>query len=58
MLSVFKQQGFNIADYPVSYTLYSNEISLPVYPQLKQEVCEYIIQVIVKAVDQALHEKR
>jgi dTDP-4-amino-4,6-dideoxygalactose transaminase len=58
MLTEFKQQGFVISNYPVSYTLYSNEISLPVYPQLKQEVCEYIIQVIVKAVDQVLHEKR
>jgi dTDP-4-amino-4,6-dideoxygalactose transaminase len=58
MLTVFKQQSFNIADYPVSYTLYSNEISLPVYPQLKQEICEYIIQVIVSAVDQILYEKR
>jgi dTDP-4-amino-4,6-dideoxygalactose transaminase len=57
MLTVFKQQGFDIANYPVSYTLYSNEISLPLYPQLKQEVCEYIIQIIVKAVGQVLHEK-
>ena len=58
MLTVFKEQGFNIKDYPVSYTLYANEISLPVYPQLKQEVCEYVVQAVVNAVNKVLYDKR
>jgi dTDP-4-amino-4,6-dideoxygalactose transaminase len=58
MLTIFQQQGYNIACYPVSYTLYANEISLPVYPQLKQEVCEYVIEAVVNAVNRTLHEKR
>jgi len=58
MLTVFKENGFDISDYPVSYTLFANEISLPVYPQLKPEVCEYIIQVVINAVNKVLHEKR
>ncbi len=58
MLTVFKQQGFDINNYPVSYAMYANEISLPVYPQLKQEVCEYVIHTVVNAVNEVLHEKR
>lgn len=58
MLTIFRQQGYNVAEYPVSYTLYANEISLPVYPQLKQEVCEYVIEAVVNAVNKTLHENR
>ena len=58
MLTVFKQQGFKIADFPVSYALYSNEISLPVYPQLTEDICRYVIQAVVNAVNKVLHEDR
>ena len=58
MLTIFKQDGFNIADYPMSYALYTNEISLPIYPQLKEESCNYVIEAVVSAVNYILDVKR
>jgi dTDP-4-amino-4,6-dideoxygalactose transaminase len=37
MLTVFKNLGYNIKDFPVAYDNYSREISLPIYPQLTDE---------------------
>jgi dTDP-4-amino-4,6-dideoxygalactose transaminase len=50
MLTVFKDAGYDINDYPVSYGLYQNEISLPVYPQLTNEDCETVVAAVKKAV--------
>ncbi|MDP1725497.1 MAG: DegT/DnrJ/EryC1/StrS family aminotransferase [Bacteroidota bacterium] len=43
MLSVFKNMGYDIKEYPNSYANYSREISLPIYPQLTQEQIEFIV---------------
>jgi dTDP-4-amino-4,6-dideoxygalactose transaminase len=51
MLTAFKNLGYNISDYPVSYNNYSREISLPIYPQLSDEAVEYICSAIQKAVE-------
>jgi len=37
MLTLFKELGYQIANYPNSYDQYSREISLPIYPQLSDE---------------------
>lgn len=50
MLTVFKNMGFNIADYPVTYRNYAAEISLPIYPQLTEEECGYIVTSVVGSV--------
>tara|TARA_B100002052_G_C15836559_1_gene578042 strand:+ start:58 stop:1281 length:1224 start_codon:yes stop_codon:yes gene_type:complete len=46
MLTLFKNKGYNIKDYPNTYKLYSNEISLPIYNGLSKEdifqVCEMV----------------
>lgn len=42
MLSLFKNLGYEISDYPIAYKNYSMEISLPIYPQLTNEECCYI----------------
>ena len=44
MLTLFKNLGFDINDYPVSYANYSNEISLPIYPQLTNVELLYICE--------------
>lgn len=49
MLTLFKDLGYKIEDYPISYDNYSREISLPIYPQLTDEQ----IQIICTAVTQA-----
>lgn len=51
MLSFFKQQGYDIADYPVAYNNYEREISLPIYPQLADEQVRYVIDAIITAYD-------
>jgi dTDP-4-amino-4,6-dideoxygalactose transaminase len=47
MLTVFKNLGFKIEDYPVAYYNYSREISLPIYPQLTIEEIEYICDAVI-----------
>ena len=47
MLTVFKNLGYTIADYPVAYDNYSREISLPIYPQLSAELIDYICNTIL-----------
>ncbi len=51
MLTFFKNQGFDIADYPQSFQNYSCEISLPIYPQLSDEEVDYIINSVKNAYD-------
>jgi dTDP-4-amino-4,6-dideoxygalactose transaminase len=49
MLSLFKELGYKIEDFPQSYKNYAHEISLPIYPQLTNEQCDYIEAQIEKA---------
>jgi len=48
MLSLFKDLGYNIQNFPVAYDNYSREISLPIYPQLTNEQVDFIIAHVVK----------
>jgi dTDP-4-amino-4,6-dideoxygalactose transaminase len=47
MLTVFKNLGYKIVDYPVAYENYSREISLPIYPQLTNEQIDYICEAVL-----------
>ena len=47
MLTVFKNLGYKIEDYPVAYDNYSREISLPIYPQLTEVQIDYICEVVL-----------
>lgn len=49
MLTVFKNLGYKIEDYPIAYDNYSREISLPIYPQLSDEKVDYICNSILNA---------
>lgn len=49
MLSFFKNKGYNIADYPQAFKNYASEISLPIYPQLKIEEVDFVINTVVNA---------
>jgi dTDP-4-amino-4,6-dideoxygalactose transaminase len=48
MLTYFKALGYKIEDYPVAYSNYANEISLPIYHQLTFEHCAYIVEQLEK----------
>ena len=49
MLTLFKNLGYDIKDFPRSYDNYSREISLPIYPQLTTEQVDYITQSVTEA---------
>lgn len=49
MLTVFKERGYDINDYPVSFDNYSRVITLPVYPQLSDEDTQKIISSVKEA---------
>lgn len=49
MLTFFKEQGYNINDYPQAYANYACEISLPIYPQLTNDQVSYIIDTVIDA---------
>jgi dTDP-4-amino-4,6-dideoxygalactose transaminase len=42
MLTLYKNLGYDIAQFPVSHENYKREISLPVYPQLTEDQIQYI----------------
>lgn len=54
MLTFFHGMGFNIEDFPQSYANFSNEISLPVYPQLTDEMVAQVIDALVEAYNTVL----
>jgi dTDP-4-amino-4,6-dideoxygalactose transaminase len=47
MLTLFKNLGYKIEDFPISFDNYSREISLPIYPQLNKEQVDYVIQSVI-----------
>lgn len=49
LLTVFKERGYNIEDYPNAFKHYSCEISLPIYVQLTDEECTYVEEQVEKA---------
>ncbi len=51
LLSLFKEKGFNINNYPVAFDNYKREISLPIYPQLNDEQLLYIVNTVTNAVE-------
>jgi len=58
MLTVFKNAGFKIGDYPKSYSLYCGEISLPVYPQLSENLCSIVVNAVISAVNRVIENER
>lgn len=49
MLTLFKNLGYDIANYPITYDNYSREISLPIYPQLSNDEVDYVCNSIENA---------
>lgn len=54
MLTFFKEQGFDIADYPQAYKNYAAEISLPIYPQLTDKEIDFVIEVVKIAYEKVI----
>jgi dTDP-4-amino-4,6-dideoxygalactose transaminase len=49
LLTLFREKGYSIDEYPVSLAKYSSEITLPVYPQLTNEQVDYVLSAVVQA---------
>ncbi len=54
MLSFYKKNNYDIKDFPKSYELYSNEISLPIYYDLTDENIDFIINSLIKNTENIL----
>jgi dTDP-4-amino-4,6-dideoxygalactose transaminase len=53
MLGYYKNAGYNIDDYPVSYEHFSHVISLPVYYDLDDKDVQTVIRTVIGAVEEA-----
>ncbi len=49
MLTLFRDLGYDIKDYPQAYENYAHEISLPCYPQLNEEMTHCVIDTVIQA---------
>jgi len=49
MLTLFKDLGYKMEDYPNTYKLYTNEISLPLYNGLIKEQLNAVVEVVIEA---------
>lgn len=58
MLSFFKELGYEIKDFPQAYQNYSCELSLPIYPQLTDEMITFVTEAVVNAYNQVMQIKQ
>jgi dTDP-4-amino-4,6-dideoxygalactose transaminase len=49
MLTLFKNLGYRTSDYPNTYQLYANEITLPLYNGLTEDKLKVVVETIVEA---------
>lgn len=54
MLSFYKNEGYNIKEYPVAYDNYAREISLPVYYDLTDEQLTTVVNAVIKSVEEVI----
>lgn len=55
LLSVYKELGYKMEDYPVSYSNYACEISLPVYFDLTDEQVQIVIEAVKISVEEVVN---
>ncbi|HOU95417.1 MAG TPA: DegT/DnrJ/EryC1/StrS family aminotransferase [Bacteroidales bacterium] len=47
LFKYFKDEGYSIDNFPIAYSCYCCEISLPIYPQLSTKMVDYIADVVI-----------
>jgi len=50
MMTYYRNEGYDIKDYPVAYDNFSREISLPVYYDLSDEMADTVVKAVVQSV--------
>ncbi len=56
MLTLFKNLGYKMENYPNTYKLYANEISLPVYNGLSKEQLIRVVETVINAFDSVINK--
>jgi dTDP-4-amino-4,6-dideoxygalactose transaminase len=54
MFSFFKDNGYDIVNYPNSYKNFACEISLPIYPQLTIEQVDFIVKTVKESFEKVV----
>lgn len=54
MLTLFKELGYMIQDYPNTYKMYANEITLPLYNGLTEEQLKRVTAVVIESVNKII----
>jgi dTDP-4-amino-4,6-dideoxygalactose transaminase len=54
MLTVYKNLGYDIKDFPIAYDNYAREISLPVYYDLNDQQVAEVVKVVAKSVESVI----
>jgi len=55
LLTVFRERGYLIGEYPNAFTSYAREISLPIYPELDEDKIRYIVNAVEKSYQSVVH---
>ncbi|REJ82326.1 MAG: DegT/DnrJ/EryC1/StrS aminotransferase family protein [Bacteroidetes bacterium] len=55
MLSFYRNSGYEISKYPITYSLYENEISLPVYYDLSDDQVRQVADTVISSVEEVLN---
>jgi dTDP-4-amino-4,6-dideoxygalactose transaminase len=58
ILTVYKNLGYSIKDFPVAWDNYSRAISLPVFYDLNSEMVKTVVQAVVESVEEVLSKNR
>lgn len=56
MLSFFKGLGYRMEDYPQAYRNFACELSLPIYPQMIDEMIEFVINGVVESYNNVVNK--
>lgn len=54
LLSVYKNMGYKMADFPVAYDNYAREISLPIYYNLTNNEVQQVIDAVISSVEEMI----
>ncbi len=55
LLSVYKQTGYDIKNYPLAFDRYAREISLPVFHTMSEEQVNTVIEAVIRCTEKILH---
>jgi len=58
MLTLFKNKGYDINNYPNTFSLYQNLISLPIFNGLNEEQINYVIKSVVESYEYVVSQKK